>query len=92
MEYLIVGLIVVALIGVAIVAYVVPTRRRAAPAPPPPPETTGEPQLRAGTAPTIETPRPPPPDAATAAEPEVLPPVELPEIPVLERPERTAGR
>jgi fused signal recognition particle receptor len=91
-EYVIVGLIVAALIGVAIVAYVVPTRRRAAQAPPPPTATTAEPQLRDGTAPTIETPRPPPPDTATVAEPEVLPPVELPEIPVLERPERTAGR
>jgi fused signal recognition particle receptor len=90
-EFVIVGLIVALLIGVAIVAYVVPTRRRAAQASPPPPPTATEPRLSTGTAPTIDTPRPPP-DTATVPEPELLPPVELPEIPVLERPEPTASR
>jgi fused signal recognition particle receptor len=92
-EFVIVGLVVALLLGVAIVAYVIPARRRGAPAPPP--DLTTEPP--AGTlAPPTQTPRdmlaPPADSTAVLPEPELREPVELPEIPALERPEPTAGR
>jgi fused signal recognition particle receptor len=92
-EFVIVALIVALLIGVAIVAYVVPARRRAGQLPPPPDLTT-EPRIGAAGAPPLERPKEAaaPPGPTAPPEPELLPPVELPEIPVLERPEPAAGR